>query len=830
MDTIVAEEERVLTRIVKHLSTVRERREVVTYDYDAELISLRDQIAEARLEDVPPLIEEMERLQGVAARRASVVTGGVDAQAPYFGRLVLQEGQRKREVLIGRGTYLDPRTGVRIVDWRDAPVSRLYYRYEEGDDYEENFGGRDVYGEILVRRSVAIVDGVLRRIGTPQGSFIRGGDDRWRRAADSAVRLQGGQGAAMRPEAHHKPGKLGIGRDGDGRADRFLPEITALIDPRQFDLITKPDSGLVVIQGGAGSGKTTIGLHRMAYLAFQDAKKFRPEKMLVVVFNDALARYISKVLPALGVPGVPVTTYEAWAKKQRIAHVPGLAPRYTDSTPSTVVRMKKHPAMLQLIEQWAGKLEASIEAALHDAIDALPGKDAVLAAFEASKGSRPLGRAMALERWALEATKNEKVSLALRHAVERVAQRARREARDVAGAWHDLLTDRQAIRQGFDRWGPGVLDDKDLDEALKWCAARCALAIAEMEARAVRRDEGRDGRGGDGASKEKEKDDVSAAADRILDAEELDLGAALREHERERARVRDGEEWDAISPPEGIDGEAEIEKAELDREDDTLLLRIVQRLRGPLTKGREPLVYQHVLVDEAQDLSPVELAVVLSTTTPQRSVTLAGDTAQRLLMDNGFTDWNQVLGNLGFDSVAIEPLRVTYRSTAEIVDFARQVLGPLAPEEPPLAPRHGVPVDLFRFTQAGEAVAFLGEALRELAGAEPRASIAVISRYPEQADLYFRGLQNAEVPNLRRIAEQDFPFKAGIDVTDVRQVKGLEFDYVVLLEVGAAVYPTDDEARHLLHIAATRAAHQLWVTTTTEPSVILPDDLRRRGY
>ena len=113
-------------------------------------------------------------------------------------------------------------------------------------------------------------------------------------------------------------------------------------------------------------------------------------------------------------------------------------------------------------------------------------------------------------------------------------------------------------------------------------------------------------------------------------------------------------------------------------------------------------------------------------------------------------------------------------------------------------------------------------------GAEPRCSVAVIARYPEQADLYYQGLVNAEVPFIRRIARQDFPFKPGIDVTDVRQVKGLEFDYVVLLEVSAASYPEDDEARHLLHIAATRAAHQLWVASTGQPSPLLPDTLLDR--
>ena len=84
----------------------------------------------------------------------------------------------------------------------------------------------------------------------------------------------------------------------------------------QFELITAPHSGLVVIQGGAGSGKTTIGLHRLAYLAFQDSKRFRADKMLVIVFNDALVRYISRVLPALGVSDMPVQTFQRWAEQQ----------------------------------------------------------------------------------------------------------------------------------------------------------------------------------------------------------------------------------------------------------------------------------------------------------------------------------------------------------------------------------------------------------------------------------------------------------------------------------------------------------------------------------
>lgn len=802
LDRISAEEERVLARIHKHLAARKMRKATVGLNYDEELIALRDQINEARLEDIPPLIEEMERLTEIAARRAKVTQGVVDPRSPYFGRMVLEEEDRKREVLIGRSTYLDPKTGVRIVDWRDAPVSRLYYRYEEGDEYEETFGGKDVDGEILTRRTLAINEGTLRRIGAPQGTFLRRSDGTWLRAEDSARRLAGGQGAAMRAEAHHKPGKLGTGRDGDGREDRFLPEITALIDPRQFELITTSESGLVVIQGGAGSGKTTIGLHRLAYLNFQDRKRFRPDKMLVMVFNRALERYISRVLPALGVRGVPVSTYERWAETQRKRHIQGLPRGYEDGTPTPVTRLKKHPRMLDMVDRHVAGITAKVQDELERSLTGMErGRDAMREWRRLDDA--PLAQRLdGLARWARPKRRNDGTAepnalpLGLRHSIDRLAARGKALANDIPAVWSEMLTDLSALEAVFlDDDGSG-LSRAEVVSAHKWCTHRCPQVVAGVDARLTREREGRDKKRG----------------------RRRDRGEPRDFHHRARSDDR----------TMGIDGAEEDEEVLLDREDDTILLRLIQRLWGPLTRGNERLTYEHILIDEAQDLSPVELAVVVETASPAQSVTLAGDVAQRLLMDNGFTGWKDVLGRLGLDHVAVEPLRITYRSTAQIIDFARDALGPLAHEEENTATRNGAPVELFEVSYSGEAVAFLGEALRELMADEPRASVAVIARYPEQADLYFQGLQNAEVPHLRRIADQDFPFKPGIDVTDVRQVKGLEFDYVVLLEVSAASYPADDEARHLLHIAATRAAHQLWVTATGKPSPLLPRALLDR--
>ena len=84
----------------------------------------------------------------------------------------------------------------------------------------------------------------------------------------------------------------------------------------------------------------------------------------------------------------------------------------------------------------------------------------------------------------------------------------------------------------------------------------------------------------------------------------------------------------------------------------------------------------------------------------------------------------------------------------------------------------------------------------------------------------------AEIPRLSRIRNFEFAFRPGVEVTEIRQVKGLEYDYVVLIDVNASSYPLDDESRYLLHIGATRAAHQLWLVSSGPPSHLIPPALR----
>ena len=741
---IPREEEELVARVRQHLAVTPAPRPPPTSDYEGQLIALRDELAVSRLEDVPALLEQMERLQGIAARRVENVAEPVDAGSPYFGHLrLLEKGRGERDVLIGRTTYIDARAGVRIVDWRHAPVSQLYYRYEEGAEYEETFGERDVEGKVMARRTVTIDQGELIRVSAPQGLFVKR-DGAWRTLDLRPAELAGGQGTAVRPADMR--GVLGIDENFAPREDRHLPEIAALLDPRQFELISKPESGIVVIQGGAGSGKTTIGVHRMAYLAYNAKHRFSPDKMLVIVGSPALGAYISEVLPALGIGNVAVETFAVWARATRMRAIPWLDAPVEENTPSVVTRLKTHPVMLHLLEQ--------------------------------------------------------------RAADYRDDPRARRDSRGVVGLWAEILTDLDRLTTAFAAANDPEFGPEKVKRAWRWCSERCP-AIVDLDP-------------GERAEQMAALDDVPIDRDRGRKGPIVPLREAP---ESTSQRDRGDRDRGASSPEKlGAEESGDIDdRATLDTEDDALLLRLTQLLRGELRKGKNPLIYEHLFVDEAQDLAPVDLAVLLGVVSKHRSITLAGDTAQRLHMDSGFRDWRAVLDDLGLSRIDVEPLRIAYRSTREVLAFARAVLGPLADPTPPVAPRSGAPVEHHHFPSPGAAVGFLADAIRPLFSREPRATMAILTRHPEQADMYYGALQMAEIPNLRRIREYEFAFKPGVEVTEIRQVKGLEYDYVVLVDVNSSVFPTDDESRHLLHIGATRAAHQLWVLSTSTPSRLIPD-------
>ncbi len=684
MDRIVKEEIDLCARVIDAIARGPRQSGPSEHDVLTELERLREQLISGRgEEDQGAIASEYNRqaalLEQLRSSRASIK---VAPGSPYFGHIRLSEDGRSWDVCLGKATYIEH--GVSIVDWRNAPISKIFYRYRQGEEFEEEIAGRLRIGTLATRRTVTIQNSALQRVDAPEGVFVADSDNGWARREVEPPRLATGGGATLREHNQaSSTSQLGGEREGLGRADKHLPDIAGLIDPDQFEIIARPSSGLVVIRGSAGSGKTTVALHRIAFLAFEDPS-FDSRRSLVLVFSPGLRDYVAHVLPALGVANVRVETFGEWASQLRRSHFEMLPTQVRDDSPAVVQRLKQHPLMIEALSR------------------------------HISETSGPS------------------------------------TAQQVVDDWMSVLTNRPLLHEVATSVGPGVFSAAELERACDWM----------------------------------------------------------------QGRNRDLSAW--------FDGDTEYEAA-LCPEDDALLLRAHQLRVGPLRgrKGRE-LRYRHVAIDEVQDFSPIEVRVLLDCLDKRRSMTLAGDTQQHVLQEAGFTSWSDFFGHLGLEGTEVNTLRVSYRSTREIVRFALSVLGPLREDdEPPMTTRSGPEVESFRFTDHGACVGFLAEALNALASAEPLASVALLTPSEDLSVLYQSALNDADVPRVHRVVGQRYRFAPGIEITEVDQVKGLEFDYVVVIEASARHYPDTPAARRLLHVGATRAIHQLWLTSVATPSPLL---------
>jgi DNA helicase IV len=261
--------------------------------------------------------------------------------------------------------------------------------------------------------------------------------------------------------------------------------------------------------------------------------------------------------------------------------------------------------------------------------------------------------------------------------------------------------------------------------------------------------------------------------------------------------------WEAT--PEELAGTLDLE--------DLPILLFLRAWRADLPGPRA----LHLVLDEAEDFALFELFVVGKLLSHPPSLTLAGDEAQQT--SSSFAGWTRSLETAGAHGARTCRLAVSYRCPRPVTDLARRILGHLAPQSEVRAAREGAPVGRFDFPTEQQAELFVAGAVRDLAEREPKASIAVLTHDDDTAQRFYDLIH--EIPEARLVREGDFTFDPGIDVTEVDNAKGLEFDYVVVPDATGEAYPLTDDARRRLHVAVTRTSHQLWLVSGGAPSPLL---------
>ena len=641
-----------------------------------------------------------------------------------FGRIDRETGER---FYVGRLPVSDAEQNPVIVDWR-APVSEAFYRAT----------GRSPLG--LVRRRHFSTDGP-ELVGIDDEVF----------SIEALERDDGrglvGTGALL--------AALGRARSGHMR------DIVATIQTEQDEIIRSELGGVLVVQGGPGTGKTAVALHRASYLLYTHRFPLERQGVLVVGPNRLFMRYISRVLPALGENGVELASVEDLFPG--VIGSPGVDP------PATV-RIKGDARMPKVIRRAVTTRQRPLREPLVVGFGVAQLRITVEESAEAVDTVKRQHRLHNSGRRALQSMMIDRLYQRYREALRRISEAAEENAivhADFAGTIrHD-----EAFRLALDRMWPLLTPQmllRDLFGASALIKAAARDVLSEAEQRDLLRDRG---------------DSVETVRWSVADVPLLDEAATL------------------LGPVE---------------------------LRKPTPIGEIPTVHHddpvrtfgHIVVDEAQDLSPMQLRM-LTRRSLSGSMTIVGDIGQATGMWAP-TSWDDVLAHLPRKRPARHvELTVGYRTPTEIMALAARVLAVAAPELTVPSSVRSVGYDPV-FVAATATLPFplaVTSAVHDAIESVGEGTVGVLC--PQALVLEVRealGASGLPFDSSSNVAERSID--SGITVLDVARAKGLEFDAVVVVEPARIVRDMPQGLRSL-YVALTRPTKTLTVVHA-EP---LPDCL-----
>jgi DNA helicase IV len=739
-----------------------------------------------------------------------------------FGRLDMCDGSRH---YIGRtGIQADSaEKDPLLVDWR-APAARPFYVATAAAP-----SGVHRRRHIVTRgRTVTGVDDEVL-----DGVSLRDGDD----ASDDGDALAG-QAALLAAVNAPRGGRMN--------------DIVATLQTEQDAVIRADHRGVLVVQGGPGTGKTAVALHRAAYLLYNEPR-LAAQGVLIVGPNSTFLTYIGQVLPGLGETGVLLST------------IGELFPCVTPdrAEPPAVAEIKGREAMANVLA--AAVREHQVPPGAEQFVDF--GGETVHLDAELCRSAAQCAAASGLPHnqarrvFVREITR--RLALRLADETRRLAARLETEVSGVLaeagvdrGVRDDLASLEGVLGSADDSGTTDVLDDEDVaglrralraDPAMRsaldalWPPLTPQRLLEELFADPRRLAVASYGGAAELSEHEREllvrtpggwsQADVpllDEAAELLGEDDSAERAAEARERSRQTAYaqgVLDIAEATGRSLGSGSGEDGTLTAGDLldasqlaERHRPLEHSTVSERAAADRTRG-----FGHVIVDEAQELSQMAWRL-LKRRCPSRSMTLAGDVAQSTDAA-GTTSWERVLRPLAGDRWRLATLSVNYRTPVEIMDATVDLVAQLGTgTEPPRSVR-GTGILPWRMSTTAAA---LPVTLARLAAHEAAqldgGQLAVIVPQTRTAEL--GAAVAAEIPEASFGANPDLT--AGVVVLGVRQAKGLEFDSVIVADPGG-ILTGSSRGRSDLYVAMTRATQRLGLLHTGEPPAEVARAVRELG-
>lgn len=650
---------------------------------------------------------------------------------PYFGMFTFESKDGNNEVYLGKKAVMD---GAKVIayDWR-SPICSMYYDYNIGDaEYMANTGEK-IKGKITKKRQIIIKDGELKDV-----------DEQDTLSTDTILLKY-------------------LNENSDAR----LKSIISTIQKEQNKIIRSPLQGDYIIQGTAGSGKTTVALHRIAYLLYNEAKNVSEADFMILGPNKYFLNYISELLPDLDIKNVSQLTFEEIAMEY--IDIPKLKLESKNKTlqnilsnniNDNIIKYKSSVEYLQLIEKFVDYYVLS-----HIKEDIV---------YKGMKlcSAEDIAPNFIKSVYSTERSYNEKSKSLIKRMIKKVKDNSDDLAHNYWVKYRDEFLN---LPKGSPR-RQEILDDvnKVQAEIKKGCPTIIKNYFKFLKV-----------------------NPIILYQTFIENLNFLETNANININELQNYTL------------------AKLSKKQINFDDLSPILLINYMINGVKNFKN----YSYLVIDEAQDLSLAQY-YILKKIFPSAKFNVFGDVNQSIYDYQSIHNWEELDSEIFNEKAKILSLNKSYRTTTNISDTANLVLEHLGKNGSECVARLGNDINIYNDISAQKIVL----QIRELLEKEYQ-TIAIICKDNEETNKLYKQIHKLGL-QVSIITETNEEYNGGICIIPSYLSKGLEFDAVILYNANKENYSENSIDSKLLYVAITRAMHELYINYEGELTVPLKQLLK----